>query len=195
MSNQTGWKAKISYISGKLGLTKHEPKGKKKAAITDTYKHNKTNAYKKIVEGRQHPVRYDMIQSILGGMTPNMNVDMDDFIIDVPHIKDVSKANPFQFNDMEPVVERYAGVEKMLLAQMAEVKKMLNPKNMSRLSAPEVANLRGRLDKIGDRLGFCKQQLQQSQLRLEWQRQNELHAWKESQADLIGTEDEIGIEN
>jgi hypothetical protein len=189
MSNNTGWKSKISGITAKLGLSKEAPSSKKKSAITDTYSAQKTNGYRKVVEGRQHPARYEAIQDIMSSMMPERRVETEDYIVDIPHIVDVFKQNPFQYKDMEPVVQRYAAVEKALLAQMAEIRGFLNPDNMSSFSAGQITNLQERLEKVEERLGFCRQQQEQAQIYLEWQRQTELADWKESQAKLAGNED------
>jgi hypothetical protein len=189
MSNKTEFKPKVLVVHG----APHAKETKvHKAAVEDTDTSNKqdtysaetTNGYRRMVNGRMDPVRYEAIQGILGNLLPEPQAPVAHYIPNVPTLEDIFKASPYQYRDMKPVLDRYLALEKMILAQIAENKRILNPKNMTALSAPELANLKGYEKDLEKQLLKCREQIDQSEIYYKWQRQNELKASKEEFAGL-----------
>ncbi|MBT3181808.1 MAG: hypothetical protein HN337_04770 [Deltaproteobacteria bacterium] len=181
------YKTDISYKVNKIRIDssdKAKPKAQdltaSNSASPDTYITSSSNGYGDLVTGkngtdaRQHPRRFEAVQDILTGLTmPKTRLDHV-----VPHVPDLEqeifKINPEQHDNMKPVVQRYIGLEKVILAHLAENKKMLDPVNMNQLSADEIEDLRAYRGELEDTLQYCNQQLQKSQLYYTWEKQRKM---------------------
>lgn len=115
---------------------------------------------------RVRPDAYEAIQDILRGI-----MDMDtreipptDTIGDIPYVPDLDKdilkgKTAFEYQHFEPVVERYAALEKTLVA-MANVAQMnLEPDKMCQMSTDEIRYLKAYAKKIEEALFNCRSEL------------------------------------
>jgi hypothetical protein len=112
---------------------------------------------------------YSRVQQMLGGLMPGEVTERkpQDYFGKIPYVPDLQNdilKDTSEFHDnMEPVVERYAGLEKVLVSMYNEVNKALRPSRMSEFSAGQLRSLKSYRAKLDEQLATCREQLSLSQ--------------------------------
>ncbi len=130
----------------------------------------------------------DPIQDILNGMLMGesaMATGPNVFEHEMPHVPDLEKEifadDPSRAQNMRPVVQRYATLERTLQELLWNNEAQLHPKYMSRMSASEIDTLKVYSEAIVNALRECRTQLKMSRM---------YHAWQVADKKAMAEEDD-----
>lgn len=179
------------------------PKGKTQHAkgSQDSYKACSGDAYESLINGQfkaealnggvlsemaeasreDSEVRTDyhsQIQALLGNLLIGeaRSRPAQDTRGDVPHVPDLEKEilrGTTLHEHMEPIVERYAALEKVLIVMYDNLKISLHPRNMASMTASEIRSLNQYKEKLVESLRECRDQLKLSRRYLQEQKAEE----------------------
>jgi len=190
MSYKTNIRTKISSIprdSGDGGKEKKSQSSGTSNTAKDSYTTEQpvSGGYQMILAGnRNHPRYDDQIQSILNGMgsfTPmsagRSYTPEEEAIMHVPDLERDILKDPERHNNVKPVLERYISLEKMLMAQLAEIEKDLKS---GRGTTEEKAILWKKKGNYEEKLFECRKQLDKTRLYYQWEKKNKAEAAKKT---------------
>ena len=194
---------KVSIIRPEDNRVREDAKTKASAA-SDAYAAQTSDQYKNLVEGnpkasdlgefdqsqngpRRRP--QDPIQALLGGFMIGEARERHPSIYDhempyVPDLKrDIFKKDPTRHKNMQPVVKRYAALEKVIKTLIRETDKSLDRRNMARMKTGEIRALRAYSEALRHTLRKCRQQLDTARHFYELEKLREREAREEELAD------------
>lgn len=172
---------KVSTVGHKnQGPEDHPDTASKASAVGDAFALKGSDHYKGLVEGRnmkaseleelseavnspQSKRCQDPIQALLGNLMIGEARERRPSALDheMPYVPDLQKdiLNKVPDIGLKPVVQRYAGLEKVIMALIQETEKSLHPSNMSRMKTGEIRALRSYREALELNLRECRQQL------------------------------------
>jgi hypothetical protein len=185
---KTSFDPKISYITPSNASSPVSEKDKSAFKSSDAFVTAKKSKYQTLLSGN-HPKgdsidpgvinemqnaeqqvaaapvsAYEQTQYLIGGLMvgevlEKYPMDYLDNIPNVPNIKDiVSETSAFHDNN-EPIVQRYAALEKVIVAMYSENNRALAPQLMCQYTAPELRALQAYRGKLDETLSYCREQL------------------------------------
>lgn len=192
---------KVSSITPAAASEQPTPKKTQTSKVKDAYTPSSADAYKSLVNGQfkaesleggvlsemaeasseERSVRtdyYSQIQNLLGTFLvgETRSRPAQDTGGDIPHVPDLEKEilkGTTLHEHMEPVVERYAALEKVLIVMYDDLRLSLHPRNMSSMTASEIRSLNQYKEKLVASLRECRAQLRLSREYLQEQKEAE----------------------
>ncbi|MBN1282304.1 MAG: hypothetical protein JXA24_00845 [Proteobacteria bacterium] len=193
---------KISYVDTKAPKPQEIPSKGKAEKAGDIYESADKDAYKALLDGnpkaecidggvlsemfdaasqvpQRRPGYYEGMQNLLGSMMIGSASwkPAQDTVGDIPYVpdlqKDIVSVNPNTVTTMEPVVQRYAGLEKVLTKMIDIATDSMHPNNMSKMTAEEFRSLDAYKRKLIETLAECRIQKARAERYLEKQRAKE----------------------
>jgi len=199
---KTNATAKVSYVKPDAFEKPKASNEAKAQAATDVYKSSDADAYKSLIGGnvkaesfeggvleemfdaasnvpQQRQGYYDRMQDFLGTM---MVGDArwkapQDTVGDIPYVpdlhKDILKYDVEKAKMMEPVVERYSALKKVLSDMIDVATASLHSRNMSKMTASEYRSMEAYRRKLKLTLRECNIQMERAEEYLEKQKAKE----------------------
>lgn len=162
--------------------------------ILDDYQEGSANPYHGLLEGKAQTAfgaltdavstptgrPADPIQSLLGNLMvggPTHEVDPTRMGHELPRVPDcqreILKDIPDQKFHMQPVIDNYVGLEKVILTLMEQTEQKLKPHMMARLTTQEIATLREYKRQLASQLWECREQLRIARIFDTWAEQEQ----------------------
>ena len=176
-------------ISSVKPLPKEEATGPKAQSVKgadDAYNASSPDAYKDLIKGNfkaepinggvlgemaeasSEPARrgndyYGQIQDLIGSlMMDGGNIPAEDTVGNIPYVPDLEKDildGTTLHEHMEPVVERYGALEKVLITMYDNLRIALHPNNSYRMSVGEISSMNAYREALEEALRDCRFQL------------------------------------
>jgi len=166
-----------------------DPKAQKADGPGDAYQTSSSDAYKNLINGglkaeaidggvlsemaeaSSHPTRvkndyYSQMQDLIGTlMVGEAHTPAQDTVGNIPYVPDLEKDildGTTLHEHMEPIVERYGALEKVLITMYDNVRIALHPTNSSRMTSSEIRSLNAYRDALEEAISECRAQLEKA---------------------------------
>lgn len=163
-----------------------DPKAKAAKGTGDAYETSSPDAYKDLIKGnfkadaldggvlsemaeasskqtRAKGDYYSQMQDLIGTlMVGEARTPAQDTVGNIPYVPDLEKDildGTTLHDNMEPVVERYGALEKVLITMYDNVRIALHPTNSSRMTSSEIRTMNAYRDALEDAIRECRFQL------------------------------------
>jgi len=166
-----------------------DPKAQKATGAKDAYQASSPDAYKDLIKGNfkaeaidggvlsemaeasSQPQRvksdyYSQMQDLIGTlMVGEARTPAQDTVGNIPYVPDLEKDildGTTLHEHMEPIVERYGALEKVLITMYDNVRIALHPTNSSRMTSSEIRSMNAYRDALEDAIRECRTQLEKA---------------------------------
>ncbi len=182
---QTNATPKVSYV--KPSPADEHAQNKAQEAKGDVYSSGSADNYKNLIKGEfkaeaidggvisemydaasgKRTVKrdyYSQMQNLIGGLMVGEARERPayDCVGNIPYVPDLEKdilRHTCLHENMKPVVERYAALEKVLITMYDNLRVALHPTKMSQMTASEIRSLQAYAKKLKKTLAYCRSQL------------------------------------
>ena len=142
---------------------------------TDSYSNTEKTEYEKLVDGTVKNNNFHRgIQGTLNGLISCFGspTEADHEMPAVPTIEEIFELSPTIHENMGAVIERYEGVKRVLIAEIANQKNLIAGSQKGQATIGDVLDAQNQIEELTKQLTLCNNEIRRSYEYKEWHESN-----------------------